>query len=54
MNFCYQKLKADFNQFRNPDEEIQSGWWANKYGVQLGWKTFDFLNVHGLQTSSRV
>ena len=48
--FLLEELKADFNQFRNPDQEIRSGWWANKYAIQLGWTAFDFLQVEGLQT----
>lgn len=48
--FLLAELKADVNQFRNPDQDIRSGWWANKYGIQLGWTAFDFLKVKGLQT----
>lgn len=48
--FLLDELRADVNQWRNPDQDIQSGWWANKYGFQLGWRTFDFMNVEGLQT----
>ncbi|MBL4708111.1 MAG: hypothetical protein JKY48_06690, partial [Flavobacteriales bacterium] len=47
--FLLEQIKADFNQFRKPDEDIRSGWWANKYGVQLGWTAFDFFKVAGLQ-----
>lgn len=25
-----------------------NGWWANKYGIQLGFKTFDLLGIDGL------
>lgn len=46
--FLLGELKADAQQYLNPEEEIQSQWWANKYALQLGWKTFDFFNIEGL------
>jgi hypothetical protein len=48
--FLLSELKADFNQFRNPDDDIRSGWWANKYGVQVGWKKFEWFGLEGLNT----
>jgi hypothetical protein len=48
--FLLTELRADLNQFLNPKDDIRSGWWANKYGVQLGWTAFDFLRIKGLQT----
>lgn len=48
--FLLDELRADVNQWRNPDQDILSGWWANKYGIQIGWKTYDFLKIEGLQT----
>lgn len=48
--FLLAEIRADFNQFRNPDDDIRSGWWANKYGVQLGWKKFDWFGLEGLNT----
>ena len=48
--FLLDELKADVNQFRNPDKDIQSGWWANKYGLQIGWNAFDLFKIEGLQT----
>jgi len=50
--FLLSEIRADINQWRNPDKDIRSGWWANKYGIQLGWKGFDLFNVDGL--SSRL
>lgn len=50
--FLLSELKADVNQWRNPDQDIRSGWWANKYGIQLGWKAENLLKVNGL--SSRL
>lgn len=48
--FLLAELRADVNQFRNPNDSIRSGWWANKYGIQLGWTSFDLFKVNGLQT----
>src|SRR5690554_2738200 len=36
--FLLDELRADVKQFMHPNQDIKSGWWANKYGVQLGWK----------------
>lgn len=47
--FLYSELQADVYQFKSPNKDIRSGWWANKYGVQLGWTAFDFFKVKGLQ-----
>lgn len=47
--FLLKELRADFNQSLNPDEDIQSGWWANKYGIQLGWKAYDLFGIEGLK-----
>ena len=47
--FLLKELRADVNQGLNPDEDIQSGWWANKYGFQIGWKAFDLFGVKGLK-----
>lgn len=48
--FLLDELKADVKQFTNPEEDIQSGWWANKYGLQLGYNAFDVFQINGLQT----
>lgn len=47
--FLLDELKADVQQWLNPDDDIQSGWWANKYGIQVGWKAFDLFGVQGLR-----
>jgi len=47
--FLLNKLRADVNQWRNPNDSILSGWWGNKYGIQLGWTAFDLFKVKGLQ-----
>ena len=46
--FLLDELKADFNQWRSPDQDIRSGWWANKYGIQLGWKANSVFKINGL------
>ena len=48
--FLLAELRADVNQWRNPNDSIRSGWWANKYGIQIGWTSFDLLKIKGLQT----
>jgi hypothetical protein len=50
--FLLSEMRADLNQALNPDEDIQSGWWGNKYGIQFGWKG---RNVFGIEhLSSRI
>ncbi|MCB0801625.1 MAG: hypothetical protein KDB74_00885 [Flavobacteriales bacterium] len=48
--FLLSELQADFRQWQNPDQDIKSGWWANKYGIQMGWKKFDLFKIKGLDT----
>lgn len=48
--FLLAEIQADFNQLRNPNADIRSGWWANKYGVQFGWKKHDWFGLEGLNT----
>lgn len=48
--FLLDELKADVNQWRNPDQDIRSGWWANKYGIQLGWKAENLFKISGLKS----
>ena len=48
--FLLSEIRADFNQWRNPNENIRSGWWANKYGIQMGWRGFDLFNIEGLNS----
>ncbi|MDB4082807.1 hypothetical protein N9502_00870 [Vicingaceae bacterium] len=48
--FLLAELRADFDQWRNPNDSIRSGWWANKYGIQLGWTAFDLFKIEGFQT----
>jgi len=46
--FLLDELRADLNQWRNPDQDIQSGWWANKYGIQSGWTGLNDFGIKGL------
>ena len=48
--FLLDEIRADIEQWLKPDEDIRSGWWANKYGIQIGWKAFDPFNIKGLRT----
>jgi hypothetical protein len=48
--FLLSELRADARQWLNPDQDIQSGWWANKYAIQLGWTAFAPFKIEGLQT----
>lgn len=48
--FLLAELRADFNQFRNPDKNIQSAWWANKYALQFGWRSIHLLGIEGLES----
>ena len=46
--FLLSELRADINQWRNPDQDIRSGWWANKYGIQAGWTGLNDFGIKGL------
>ena len=37
-----------FDEFYLKELRAANGWWANKYGIQIGYKTFDLLNIKGL------
>ncbi len=47
--FLLKEIRADIDQAQNPDEDIQSGWWANKYGFQIGWKAYNVFGIEGLK-----
>jgi hypothetical protein len=42
----YGQLLLD--EFSLKEVTARNGWWANKQGLQLGWKFFDFLGVKNL------
>lgn len=48
--FLLAEIQADISQVKDPDTDIQSGWWANKYGVQFGYRYFDCFGIENLQT----
>lgn len=50
--FLLSEMRADLSQALNPDEDIQSGWWGNKYGIQFGWKGRNVFGIENL--SSRI
>lgn len=45
--FLLAEIRADVSQQLNPDEDIRSGWWGNKYGLQFGWKMQDLFGKEG-------
>lgn len=46
--FLLKEVTADIKEAIKPDPNRQSGWWANKYGMQLGVKYHDVFSVDGL------
>ncbi len=46
--FLLDELVADAKDLVKPDVARQSGWWANKYAIQLGLKTFDLFGLKGI------
>ena len=50
--FLLKEIRADIIQEISPDINRKSGWWANKYGFQLGYKWFDFLFIKNMQFQS--
>ena len=48
--FLLSAIKADIKKIIHPnDKQLLSGWWANKYGFQFGYKYLDVLKVKNLQ-----
>lgn len=48
--FLFNEIKADVQHYFNPKPNDKFGWWANKYAIQLGWKTYDLFKINGLST----
>ena len=47
--FLLKEMKADVQHWLHPDNSaIVWGWWANKYGFQLGFKSFDIFKIENL------
>jgi hypothetical protein len=50
--FLFDEFVKDLKETFNPGSQTEYGWWANKYGWQAGFKTFDLFNVKGLGLQS--
>lgn len=48
--FLLKEIRADIEEAIDPDPSRESGWWANKFGVQLGWKAFWEVGEAALKT----
>lgn len=46
--FLVKEIRADISEMISPDDTIDSGWWANKYGFQVGWKAYDVFKIKDL------
>ena len=42
------------DEFLLSEVKAMNGWWGNKQGVQLGFKSFDFLNIRNLSFQTEV
>jgi hypothetical protein len=51
--FLLREMRADVIQAIRPDPSRVHGWWANKWGVQAGFKWFDFI-VKNLQLQTEI
>jgi hypothetical protein len=38
--FLLKEVRADVAEAISPDTSRDSGWWANKFGIQVGWKGY--------------
>lgn len=52
--FLFAHIKEDWKQFINPKDSLKSGWWANKFAIQFGVKTFDLFKIEGLSLQSEI
>lgn len=50
--FLYDEFMKDVKEAFNPGSQAEYGWWANKYGVQFGFKWYDVFGVPGLGIQS--
>ncbi len=46
LNFIYGQVLLD--EFKLAELKAKSGWWGNKYGYQIGFKTYNLLNIKHL------
>jgi hypothetical protein len=53
--FLLKEVLAIFKKIANPlDPTIKYGWWANKQGVQLGFKSFDLFTAKNLTFQTEI
>lgn len=43
--FLLSEIRADVSQKLNEENDIRSGWWGNKYAMQIGWKGEEFFGM---------
>lgn len=51
-NIIYSQLLLD--EFLLAELRANKGWWGNKYGVQLGFKSYDFLGLKNLKVQGEL
>jgi hypothetical protein len=51
-NRLYGQLILD--EFFLREIRARSGWWANKYGLQMGWKSFNLFHLKGLNLQGEI
>ncbi|TXB63883.1 hypothetical protein FRY74_11545 [Vicingus serpentipes] len=49
-NILYSQLLLD--EFLLKELRDNNGWWANKYAIQLGFKSYDFLGINNLKVQA--
>lgn len=49
-NILYSQLLID--EFLLAELKNNRGWWANKYAIQLGFKSYDFLGINNLKVQA--
>lgn len=47
-NYFHWYSQVLFDEFYLKEIRANRGWWANKWGLQVGWKAYDVLKVKGL------
>lgn len=53
--FLLKEVLAIFKKLVHPtDQTIKYGWWANKQGVQLGFKSFDLFGLKNLTIQTEI
>ena len=53
--FLLKEVLAVFKKIKHPfDKTIQYGWWGNKQGVQLGFRSFDLFTLKNLTFQTEI